>query len=300
MRASTERLTPAAAGATLRRMELHPHASTLRERIYRVIFESDTPAGKFFDVVLILCILTSVFVVMLDSVPMYRARHGELYLGVEWFFTLLFTVEYALRLASVRHPWRYARSFFGVIDLISILPTYFSFFITGAQYLLVFRLLRVLRVFRVLRIVPYVGESRMLQVALWNSRRKISVFLLTLVIIAVIMGALIYIIEGEEHGFTSIPLSIYWAIITMTTVGYGDLTPVTTPGRALASVIMIIGYAIIAVPTGIVSVEIARATQAEKHRALCPRCGLAGHDEDARYCKRCGEAVAISSPKAAP
>jgi voltage-gated potassium channel len=262
--------------------------SDLRTRLHEIIFEADTPEGRLFDVVLLLTILSSVAVVLLESVAEVRARVGPTLRALEWGFTILFTIEYLLRLASVGRPLRYARSAFGLIDLLAILPTYLSVFLPGAQSLLVVRLLRLLRIFRVLKLAEYLRESRTLVQALRASRRKIAVFLLTVVTIVVVVGAMMYVIEGERHGFTSIPLSIYWAIVTITTVGYGDLAPATTLGRALSMLLMLTGYGIIAVPTGIVTVELTRASAQPISTQACPGCGIAGHEHDAVYCRRCG------------
>jgi len=260
-----------------------------RARLHEIIFEADTPAGRLFDFALLWLILLSVATVVLESVRGVREQYGNLLYGLEWLFTLLFTVEYLLRLVSVRRPLRYATSFFGVVDLLAIIPTYFSLFVPGSQYLLVIRILRLLRVFRLLKLTEYVTEADTLRRALRASRRKISVFLSTVVLLVVIIGALMYVIEGEEHGFTSIPISIYWAIVTLTTVGYGDLSPRTPLGQILASVVMVVGYGIIAVPTGIVSVELAQAARQQKITTQsCPACGAEGHDPDAVCCKYCG------------
>jgi voltage-gated potassium channel len=218
-----------------------------------------------------------------------RARVGPTLRALEWGFTVLFTIEYILRLASVGRPLRYARSAYGLIDLIAILPSYISLVFPGAQSLLVIRLLRLLRVFRILKLAEYLRESRTLVQALRASWRKIAVFLLTVVTIVVVVGTLMYVIEGERHGFTSIPISIYWAVVTLTTVGYGDLAPATTLGRALAVLLMLTGYGIIAVPTGIVTVELTRAASAAPVSAqACPGCGLGAHEHDAIFCRRCG------------
>ncbi len=230
-----------------------------RARLHEVIFESDTPAGRYFDLALIWLILLSVATVVLESVREVRELYGPQLYALEWVFTLLFTVEYFLRLLSVRRPLRYATSFFGIVDLFAIIPTYLSILVPGSQYLLVIRILRLLRVFRLLKLSEYVAEADTLRLALRASRRKISVFISAVVLLVVIIGALMYVIEGEVNGFTSIPRSIYWAIVTLTTVGYGDLSPKTSLGQMLASVVMVIGYGIIAVPTGIVSVELAHA-----------------------------------------
>ena len=260
-----------------------------RARLHEVIFESDTPAGRYFDLALIWLIVLSVATVVLESVREVREQYGKLLYALEWLFTLLFTVEYVLRLLSVRRPLRYARSFFGVIDLLAIIPTYLSVFVPGSHYLLVIRILRLLRVFRLLKLSEYVAEADTLRRALRASSRKISVFISAVVLLVVIIGALMYVIEGEANGFTSIPRSIYWAIVTLTTVGYGDLSPKTSVGQIVASIVMIIGYGIIAVPTGIVSVELA---QAVRHKTVsgqsCPSCGVEGHDPDAIWCKYCG------------
>lgn len=262
-----------------------------RRRLHEVIFEADTPAGKFFDVVLIGSILLSVLAVMLDSVAAIGNRYGTLLYGVEWFFTVLFTIEYVLRMLAIGRPLSYATSFFGVVDLLAILPTYVSIFIPGTRYLLVIRILRVLRIFRVFKLVQYVGESRLLLQALRASRKKITVFLFTVFTLVVIFGSLIYLIEGVENGFTSIPRSIYWAIVTLTTVGYGDISPQTGLGQSLAAIIMILGYGIIAVPTGIVSVEMSQAFGRQVSTQSCPECGAEGHDPDARFCKYCGSSL---------
>ena len=260
-----------------------------RARLHEVIFESDTPAGRSFDLALIWLILLSVATVVLESVREVREQYGKLLYALEWLFTLLFTVEYSLRLVSVRRPLRYARSFFGVIDLLAIIPTYLSIFVPGSQYLLVIRILRLLRVFRLLKLSEYVAEADTLRHALRASRRKISVFISAVVLLVVIIGALMYVIEGEANGFTSIPRSIYWAIVTLTTVGYGDLSPKTSVGQIVASIVMIIGYGIIAVPTGIVSVELAHAVRDRMVSGqACPSCGVGGHDPDAICCKYCG------------
>lgn len=256
--------------------------------LYEVIFKADTPAGKLFDVALIVAIGASVLVVMLDSVGFVNNEYGRLFYIAEWVFTILFTMEYILRLSCVRQPMQYATSFFGIVDLLAILPTYLSIFFPGSQYLLVIRVLRVLRIFRVFKLVQYLSEARLLIRALGASRRKIIVFLFTVLSLVVVFGSLMYLIEGSKNGFTSIPRSIYWAIVTMTTVGYGDISPKTNLGQALSSVIMILGYGIIAVPTGIVTVELTRAHKAIGAELKCLECHADGHDGDAVYCKYCG------------
>lgn len=264
-------------------------SGAFKQRVFHVIFEADTPGAKAFDVALIAAILLSVTAVLLDSVASLRALYGGAFYAAEWGFTVLFTAEYLIRLWCVGNPARYARSFYGVIDLLGILPTYLSVLLPGAQYLLVVRILRVLRVFRVLRLVRYVGEADMLLDALKQSQRKIIVFLFSVLALVVVFGSLMYLVEGPTHGFGSIPISIYWAIVTMTTVGYGDISPETPLGRVLASVIMITGYAIIAVPTGIVTLELnAAARRRASTASACPECGADGHSSEAIYCYRCG------------
>jgi voltage-gated potassium channel len=258
-----------------------------RHRLHEIIFEADTPFGKAFDIALIVSILLSVMAVMFDSIASYRQAFGPQLFAAEWFFTLLFTVEYLLRLLCVGRPLRYAVSFFGVVDLLAILPTYLSLLLPGSQYLLVIRVLRILRIFRVFKLVQYLSEARLLMQAMRASGRKIGVFLFTVLILVVICGSLMYLIEGETRGFTSIPKSIYWTIVTLTTVGYGDISPQTPFGQMLASAIMILGYGIIAVPTGIVTVALSRAGGQVSGQA-CPQCGLEGHDPDASHCKFCG------------
>lgn len=260
----------------------------LRQVLFEIIFEADTPAGKLFDIVLIVCILLSVFVVMIDSVSAIRAKHHALLYTFEWIFTILFTLEYILRLICVGKPVRYAVSFFGVIDLLAILPTYMSLFFFGSRYLSVIRILRVLRIFRVLKLGHHVKEAAVLKNALYASRRKILVFIFAVLTMVVIIGSLMYVIENAENGFTSIPRSIYWAIVTLTTVGYGDISPVTELGQFLAAIVMILGYSIIAIPTGIVTVELTQAGKEKQNTQACPSCSSEGHDNDALYCKFCG------------
>ena len=267
---------------------MHRPSRTLRARLHEIIFEADTPEGRLFDLLMMLAILSSVVVVLLESVASVRAQAGPTLRRLEWGFTILFTIEYLLRLATVRSPMRYARSTLGIIDLLAILPSYVSLVFPGGQSLLVIRLLRLLRVFRVLKLAEYLRESRTLVQALRASGRKIAVFLLAVMTIVVVVGTLMYVIEGERHGFTSIPISIYWAVVTLTTVGYGDLAPATTLGRSLAVVLMLTGYGIIAVPTGIVTAELRRAMGPTISTQACPACGVGGHEADATYCRRCG------------
>jgi len=259
-----------------------------RQKLHEVIFEADTPAGKLFDVILIICIVLSVIMVMLDSVGSIRSSYGNFLYLSEWFFTFLFTIEYFLRLSCVERPFKYATSFFGIVDLLAILPTYFSIFIPGSQYMLVIRVLRVLRIFRVLKLVQYLTEARVLMQALRASRRKITVFLFVVFVLVIIFGSMMYFIEGGKNGFTSIPRSIYWAIVTLTTVGYGDISPKTNIGQTLAALIMIIGYGIIAIPTGIVTSEITMAARKRVSTQACRVCSAEGHDVDAKCCKYCG------------
>lgn len=262
-----------------------------KNKLYEIIFKADTPAGKTFDVALIICILASVTVVMLDSVEKISDQYHSLFLGLEWFFTVLFTVEYLLRLFCVSSKLRYATSFFGIVDLLAILPTYLGLFAGGMSYLKVIRILRVLRVFRILKLGNHVRQAEVLRKALYASREKIFVFLCFVLTLVVIIGALIYSIEGTQPdtGFTSIPKSIYWAVVTLTTVGYGDISPQTSPGQFLAAIVMLLGYSIIAVPTGIVTAQIIQTPKATV--APCPACNHAQHEPDAAFCKKCGQSL---------
>lgn len=261
---------------------------TLKKRLYEIIFEADTPAGKIFDVTLLIVIVASVVLVMLESVNSVASRYLDVLRTLEWIITIIFTVEYILRILIVQKPIRYIFSFFGIIDLLSVLPTYLSLFAFGYQSLVVIRMLRLLRIFRVLKLTRYTQAGRLLMRAMWASREKISVFIFFVLIIVVIMGTVMYLIEGEVNGFKSIPLSIYWAIVTLTTVGYGDISPATPLGQFMASVIMILGYAIIAVPTGIITAEIIKPTPL-KNTQVCHKCLYDKHDDDAVFCKKCGE-----------
>jgi len=265
-----------------------------RDATYRIIFEAETRLGKLFDIALILAILSSVTVVMLDSVPEIAERHhGKLRLA-EWFFTGVFTIEYVARLWCVASKKKYALSFFGLIDLFSVIPTYLSLLIPGIEVLADVRILRVVRVFRILKLVQYMGEAEVLVATLKASRFKIAVFLITVMSIAVVIGSMIYLIEGPENGFTSIPRGLYWSIVTLTTVGYGDVTPQTGLGQALAAILMVLGYALIAVPTGLFSAEFVQ--QNASHRKIlnapvqsCPGCGSLEKDHQAGYCRYCGQ-----------
>lgn len=265
--------------------------ASLRQWLHDIVFEHDKPAEKAFDVVLIAAILLSVLVVMLDSVAEVRLRYGSVLYAAEWSFTILFTVEYLVRLWTSDRPAAYARSFFGVVDLLSVLPTYISVLFPAGRFLAILRVLRVLRVFRVLKLAHYVREASVLSRALRASRYKITVFVSTVLTITVIVGSLMYLIEGQPAGFTSIPESIYWAIVTLTTVGYGDIAPQTALGKAMAGTLMILGYGIIAVPTGIVTLELDRASKQSAAEHECPGCRRTGHDVDAAHCKFCGVAL---------
>jgi voltage-gated potassium channel len=266
-------------------------SNSWRARWYTVIFDSHTPNGRLFDVVLLMAIVASLVTIMLESVPILLLEYRRFFRDAEWFFTIIFTLEYIIRLMVVKRPMKYAFSFYGIIDLISIIPTYLAVFIVGAQYFLVVRSFRLLRVFRVLKMMRFLGEARMLTDALRASRIKITVFLIAVVCIVFIMGTAMYIIEGGKNGYTSIPSSIYWCIVTLTTVGYGDIYPQTALGKVFASLIMIIGYGIIAVPTGIVTAEMGKSYNLQKGKAVrlkCSECGEDNHDSDALYCKSCG------------
>ena len=291
--------------------DFEPRNTPACEQTFDVVFGSEPGWGRRFDLLLILAILASVAVVMLDSVEPIRTEYAGLLYTFEWIFTVFFTIEYVVRLAIVKRPWLYARSFFGVIDLLSILPTYLSVFIPGAQVLLSVRILRVLRIFRVLKLAHYLNESNQLGRALLASRRKISIFIFVVITVVTVMGSLMYLIEGGENGFDSIPRSVYWAVVTLTTVGYGDISPATPLGQALALLLMIMGYGIIAVPTGIVTAEIGRermtgaasasprfasaraalAGEAALIPETCPACELPDHAPDAHFCRRCGSSL---------
>ena len=261
----------------------------LRARLYNIIFESDTRAGRMFDLTLIVAILLSVTVVLLDSVQAISSRHNDLLNALEWTFTVLFTVEYLARLYCVRRPLRYATSFFGIIDFLSVLPNYIAIMMPGAYVLLDVRVLRLLRIFRVLKLTSYVEEYGMLNRALLASRRKILIFLSVVMMVVLLLGTAMYVIEGPGNGFTSIPTSVYWAITAVTTVGFGDIVPKTDFGRAISSMMMLLGWGILAVPTGIISSEL--TMQHGRMRIgsrSCPACQSAGHEAGAKYCKDCG------------
>jgi voltage-gated potassium channel len=261
-----------------------------KRRLYLIIFESGTRGGKLFDVGLLIAIGLSVTVVMLESVESIRSANPVLIGSVEWFFTVLFSIEYIARLLCIRQPWRYVWSFYGIVDLFAFLPNYIGLFVPTASYLLTIRILRLLRVFRILKLAAFMQESEILVTALYASRRKIGVFISFIVAVVVIMGTVMYLVEGEENGFNSIPRGVYWAVVTLTTVGYGDITPHTVLGRIIACFIMIIGYGIIAVPTGIFSLELLQAVQAKGSRT-CGNCHTTESDRDANFCRRCGKAL---------
>jgi voltage-gated potassium channel len=263
----------------------------LRQRVHDIIFQHDTPAERAFDVAVIVAIVLSVLVVMLDSVASLNVRYARAFAIAEWVFTILFTIEYVLRLWSSERPGVYARSFYGVIDLVAIAPAYLAVLFPGGRFLVALRVLRVVRVFRILKLARYVQEASVLTQALRASRHKITVFISTVVTVVVAVGSLMYMIEGPANGFTSIPQSVYWAIVTMTTVGYGDVSPGTPVGKLLASALMIVGYGVIAVPTGIVTLELDRAARGGGPVRECPGCGTKRHDADASYCRYCGSAL---------
>jgi voltage-gated potassium channel len=260
-----------------------------RGKLHQIIYESNTTAGKAFDIVLLLLIVASIAVVMLDSIESYHRLYGRGFYILEWTFTVLFTIEYILRLVSIQRPLGYVFSTLGIIDLLAIIPSYLSIFFAGAHSLLAFRALRMLRIFRIFKLTHFLTEIEFLKAALNSSLKKISIFMLVVLGLVIILGSVMYLVEGRSNGFTSIPESIYWAIVTVTTVGYGDISPVTPLGKFIASFMMFVGYGIIAVPTGIVTTEMALSVRNKKHGIeTCPGCGKEGHDGDARFCKQCG------------
>jgi voltage-gated potassium channel len=276
----------------------HPSFSPRRERLHEIIFESDTRAGKLFDVLLLFAIVISLATLMLESIQDIKIKYGSLLQVIEWLLTIFFTIEYILRLYAVYKPINYALSFFGIIDLLSLLPTYLSLFFAGSHYLMAIRALRLLRIFRIFELTQFLKESDNILKALRASRHKISVFLVFILLCVIIIGSIMYIVEGtaDNTSFTSIPRSIYWAIVTITTVGYGDIAPQTSIGQLLAAFVMILGYAVIAVPTGIVSSEFMKESEEQRKRKVslvstqaCKYCTREGHDSDALYCKYCGE-----------
>lgn len=269
-----------------------------KAKIHEVIYEADTPAGKWFDIVLIILILVSVLLIMLESVKEIDAQYHDILLNLEWVVTIFFSIEYILRIVAIKKPFKYIFSFYGIIDFISTIPLYLSYLFAGSQVLLAFRIFRMLRIFRILKLVKFIGEASQLQAALKASRAKIAVFIYVVLILSVIMGTVMYLIESDEAGFTSIPRSIYWTIVTLTTVGYGDIAPQTDIGQFIATIIMILGYGIIAVPTGIVTVEFSKHGKDSKvvdavgvvhvNTQSCPSCSLEGHRDDASHCYNCG------------
>ncbi|MFL0796452.1 MAG: ion transporter [Cellvibrionaceae bacterium] len=266
---------------------------TLKQKLNEIIFGTETPAGRAFDVVLIITILASVLVVMLDSMEVIANGHAKLIKIVEWVFTAIFTVEYITRIWVARHRKQYIFSFYGMVDLLSILPSYIALLYPDATYLLIIRLLRVLRVFRVLKLMRYIREANVLIKALLMSRRKILLFFSAVLVLSTIFGSLMYVVEGPANGFSSIPKSIYWTIVTITTVGYGDITPQSPIGQAIAAMAMLTGYSIIAVPTGIITSELLQEMQRERTEMQCGRCERVGHEKDAKHCKFCGEQLPI-------
>lgn len=265
---------------------------TFKERWWKIVFESDTRAGRLFDVLLLVLIVLSVLTVFLESIGRLETRFGGYFHAVEWIFTIMFTVEYLLRLWLVRRPWAYATSFFGVVDLLAVVPTYISLLLPGTQYLLTIRVLRVIRVFRIFKLADYLKESHIIIEALKASRMKITVFLTAVILLVVCIGSILYIVEaGSNSGFDSIPRAMYWAIVTLTTVGYGDISPATPFGQFLAAIVMILGYAIIAVPTGIVSVAMTQASRHHESSVVCPHCTREDHRGDAEFCYHCGTRI---------
>lgn len=265
--------------------------SSLKLKLRDIIFGTESPAGKLFDMVLIYAILLSVLVVMLDSVSWIGEVYKSAFITLEWLFTVLFTIEFGLRLYCANNRWNYMSSFYGIVDLLSILPMYLSLISGDVTYLLMIRILRVLRIFRVLKLANYLSEANVLIRALLSSRQKIFVFFATVLVLSMIFGSLMYVVEGPAHGFTSIPKSVYWTIVTITTVGYGDITPQTPLGQVVASFVMLTGYSIIAVPTGILTAELSREIQYHRDHRFCDSCGKSGHESDAEHCKSCGDGL---------
>lgn len=268
---------------------LTPGADGLRARLFHIIFESDTPGAKAFDIALIVAILLSVTVILLGSIEIYAERYGQLFFYVEWAFTLLFSLELLVRLYCLERPTVYLKSFYGIVDVVAIIPTWLVLLVPGAHGLVIVRILRVLRIFRILRLMEFVGEGRLLLDALKRSLRQILLFFSSIIMVVTLFAALMYTIESPEAGFTSIPMSIYWAIVSMTTVGYGDIVPATPLGKAITVILMLIGYSIIAVPTGVFSAQVIRSIREDRYsEEACPGCGHDRHEKRARYCLRCG------------
>ncbi len=281
-------------------MKEQPGQSRWKAKLHEIIYEADTPMGKWFDIILLMVIILSVVLVMLESVKEFDARYHATLLTLEWVITLFFTVEYIARIICIRKPAHYIFSFYGIIDFLATIPLYLSYLVAGSQVLLAVRALRLLRVFRILKLVQFIGEASQLRQALRASRTKIAVFIYAVLILSVILGTVMYLIESDASGFTSIPRSIYWTIVTLTTVGYGDIAPQTTVGQLIATMVMILGYGIIAVPTGIVTVEFARqggkkengqAPAVSLNTQACHTCGAEGHHDGAGYCYNCGSAL---------
>ncbi|TKB53033.1 ion transporter [Ferrimonas aestuarii] len=262
--------------------------NSVKEWIFDVIFGTDTPNGKRFDLLLLGLIVISVIVVMLDSIEPLKADYGDIFFAIEWGFTILFSIEYLVRLWVSPKPLHYAKSFYGIVDLLAILPTYLALLIPGSQYLLALRLVRVMRVFRIVKAMRYLAEANMLWRSIKGSLRKITVFFVFVLLLACIMGSIMYAIEGPKNGFTSIPTGIYWAIVTITTVGYGDISPHTVLGQFVAAFTMIIGYSVIAVPTGIFTAQIHQEMNLRRDLRRCENCDRTGHDHDAHFCNHCG------------
>ncbi|MFT5171368.1 MAG: voltage-gated potassium channel [Candidatus Marinamargulisbacteria bacterium] len=265
-----------------------------RSKLHEVIFEADTLTGKIFDVAIIVCIFWSIVIVSLDSVDSLKSAYGPVFVTFEWFFTFLFTIEYFLRIASVKRPIKYIFSFYGLVDLLAIVPSYLSLILVGSQFFLVIRSLRVLRIFRIFKLVQYIQEAKDLWNALKSGRRKITIFLFAVISVEIILGSIMYLVEDSEAGFTSIPRSIYWAIVTLTTVGYGDIAPRTGFGQLVASVIMMLGYSIIAVPLGLATAELRSRgllTVDQTSTQVCPYCCAEGHETGSKFCKDCGKSL---------
>lgn len=272
---------------------MNQHSSAIKEKLFNMVFKADTPSGKAFDLILIAAIILSIFIVMIESVSSIWAQHNQLFKALEWAITILFSLEYIIRIAIVHKPRKFIFSFYGIIDLLACLPAYLALFTSAGAGLLVIRALRLLRLFRVLKLTRYVNASSLIWEALKSSRYKIGIFLYTVLMIVIVIGALMYFIEGAAGGFDSIPRSMYWVVVTITTVGYGDIAPMTTAGQFIASIVMILGYAIIAVPTGIVTAETARIKHQNKGNRTCPRC-FTINPKDANYCKKCGEKITLN------
>ncbi|MGP5563421.1 ion transporter [Vreelandella alkaliphila] len=269
--------------------QLTPGAEGLRTRLFHIIFESDTPGAKGFDIALIIAILISVAVILLDSVASYSERYGHIFYYAEWLFTLLFSIELAVRIYCLERPTVYLKSFYGIVDVIAILPAWLVLLVPGAHGLVIVRVLRVLRIFRILRLMEFIGEGRLLLDALRRSLRQILLFFSSIMMVVILFAALMYTIESPEAGFTSIPMSMYWAIVSMTTVGYGDIVPATSIGKAITMILMLLGYSIIAVPTGVFSAQVIRSIREDRYsEEACPGCGHDRHEKRARYCLRCG------------